>query len=58
MLLLTCNLIWVRGLTRIGWIGQSYQCPLTVSTVIKVDGLVDRVTFDGTKLILFIIHVT
>jgi hypothetical protein len=57
MLLLRCRLIWFHGPTLIGLIRQSHKFPLTVTTVIKVDCLLNRVPIDGAKLILFIIQV-
>ena len=57
MLLLRCCLIWFHGPTLIGLIRQSHKFPLTVTTVIKVDCLLNRVPIDGAKLILFIIQV-
>lgn len=57
MLLWRCRLIRFHGPTLIGLIGQSHQFPLTVTTVIKVDCLLNRIPLDCAKLILFIIQV-
>jgi len=39
-----------------GLMGLSQQLPLTGTTVIKVNNLIDRETLEGAKLILFIIY--